>query len=78
MVYGHPNVKILDLENLNTAFNNVYRHTYGVKRGVSISCIFANKFLDTFNVLLRKSVFNRPHSQLIWVKVQLTQISTYF
>ena len=46
------------MSNLTTAFNNVYRHLYGIDRGVSMSGIYVEKSIDSFSIILRKAIFN--------------------
>ena len=46
------------IHNAKVAFNNVFRYLLGIRERCSISQLFLNNNVDSFYVLLRKSIFN--------------------
>ena len=39
------------------AYNDIYRKLFNIKRGESISAVYANNKIDSFNTIIRKDVF---------------------
>ena len=60
-VYGGPLwciFKTASFKKLTVAFNNVYRKLFSIKRGTSMSLVYAQNDVNSFSVLLRKLMYS--------------------
>ncbi len=47
-----------EFQKVKVAYNDVYRRLCNIRRGESISAIFVQNYIDTFNIVIRKLVYS--------------------